>query len=231
MAAVPPDEIGGRERYEDVHRHSELRAAPSESTRSNLGGGGHPTPIARAAQRHSEARAAIGWGGARRERAAEARGGAVGDAHGGARADGERGGRLDENRSRWEEAGGEGEEEGLISLEHLRLLPTDEVKRYLTSFKGVGPKTVSCVLMFTLGRAEFPVDTHVWHIAKKLRWVPPAATRETTYEHLNRRVPDDLKYDLHVLLVDHGKRCRKCCKDGRLQKESHGDCPLAAATL
>ena len=127
--------------------------------------------------------------------------------------------------------GEEGEEEGLISLEHLRLLPTDEVKRYLTSFKGVGPKTVSCVLMFTMGRAEFPVDTHVWHMAKKLRWVPPAATRETTYEHLNRRVPDDLKYDLHVLLVDHGKRCRKCCKDGRLQKESHGDCPLSPASL
>lgn len=118
-----------------------------------------------------------------------------------------------------------------LSLEHLRELPTDQVKRYLTSFKGVGPKTVSCVLMFTLGRAEFPVDTHVWHIAKKLRWVPPNATRETTYEHLNRRIPDELKYDLHVLLVEHGKRCRKCCKDGRLQKESHGECPLCVASL
>jgi endonuclease-3 len=87
-------------------------------------------------------------------------------------------------------------------------------------------QTISCVLMFTLMRAEFPVDTHVWHIAKKMGWVPPAASRETTYLHLNERVPDEVKYDLHVLLVDHGKRCVRCAKKGRLQKEEQGPCPL-----
>ena len=30
--------------------------------------------------------------------------------------------------------------------------------------------------------------------------------REECYQHMNARVPDDLKYDLHVLLVAHGKR-------------------------
>ena len=60
-------------------------------------------------------------------------------------------------------------------------------------FKGVGSKTVACVLMFCLGSHEFPVDTHVWRIAKSLGWVPGAASREDTYEHLNRRVPDDIK--------------------------------------
>lgn len=34
-------------------------------------------------------------------------------------------------------------------------------KAELMRFKGVGPKTVACVLMFTLARAEFPVDAHV----------------------------------------------------------------------
>ena len=29
--------------------------------------------------------------------------------------------------------------------------------------------------------------------------------REGTYEHLNAMVPDELKYALHVLLVEHGK--------------------------
>lgn len=62
-----------------------------------------------------------------------------------------------------------------LSLEHLRGLPTDDVKASLRRFKGVGPKTVSCVLLFTLGRAEFPVDTHVWRIAKRLGWVPAHA--------------------------------------------------------
>ena len=53
-----------------------------------------------------------------------------------------------------------------ISMEYCRSLSTEDVKAELARFKGVGPKTISCVLMFTLMRAEFPVDTHVWHIAK-----------------------------------------------------------------
>ena len=34
------------------------------------------------------------------------------------------------------------------------------------------------------------------------------------------------RYDLHVLLVEHGKRCSRCAKNGKPRKESHGDCPL-----
>ena len=94
---------------------------------------------------------------------------------------------------------------GEPTLRFLKDWPTDQVKKYLLKFKGVGPKTVSCVLMFAMRRAEFPVDTHVWKIALKLGWVPKSASRETTYLHLNRRIPDKLKYDLHVLLVKHGK--------------------------
>lgn len=89
--------------------------------------------------------------------------------------------------------------------EYLRDAPDEEVKRQLTRFKGVGPKTVSCVLMFCLLRPDFPVDTHVWKIAMSLGWIPKSATRDQAYEHLNRRVPDGCKFDLHVLLVEHGK--------------------------
>ena len=35
--------------------------------------------------------------------------------------------------------------------------------------------------------------------------VPKRADREATYEHLNQIVPDDIKFALHVLLVQHGK--------------------------
>lgn len=34
------------------------------------------------------------------------------------------------------------------------------------------------------------------------------------------------RYDLHVLLVEHGKRCSRCAKNGKPRKESHGQCPL-----
>ena len=104
------------------------------------------------------------------------------------------------------------EERGECSMEYLRDMPDDEVKAELSRFKGVGPKTVSCVLMFCLKRADFPVDTHVWKIAKDLGWIPKGAGREEAYEHLNRRVPDDCKFDLHVLLVEHGKVYRNDVK-------------------
>lgn len=60
--------------------------------------------------------------------------------------------------------------------------------------------------MFCLQRAEFPVDTHVWKIAKSLHWIPQSYDREECYTHLNKMVPDECKYDLHVLMVEHGKR-------------------------
>ena len=116
------------------------------------------------------------------------------------------------------------------SLEHVRALPTEAAKRELTRFKGVGPKTASCVLMFALDRAEFPVDTHVCRIARDvLRWTPAGATRESTYAHLNARVPDALKYDLHCLLVRHGKCCKRCAANGQPRRPPVGPCPLVAA--
>lgn len=42
-----------------------------------------------------------------------------------------------------------------------RELDDEAIKAELSRFKGVGPKTVACVLMFCLQRAEFPVDVHV----------------------------------------------------------------------
>ena len=54
---------------------------------------------------------------------------------------------------------------------HPRPSPA-QVKAELRGYKGVGAKTISCVLMFCLGRHDFPVDTHVWKIAIALGWVP-----------------------------------------------------------
>lgn len=117
-------------------------------------------------------------------------------------------------------------ERGECSLEHLQQSTDDEIKAELERFKGVGKKTIACVLMFCLDRHEFPVDTHVWRITKALGWVPAKASRDEAYSHLNARIPDHLKYDLHVLLVNHGKRCSRCAKNGKPRKASDGDCPL-----
>ncbi|KAL1187941.1 putative DNA glycosylase [Cardamine amara subsp. amara] len=124
-------------------------------------------------------------------------------------------------------------ERGRLCLEYLRGLSIEEVKTELSHFKGVGPKTVSCVLMFNLQHNDFPVDTHVFEIAKALGWVPKTADRNKTYAHLNRRIPDELKFDLNCLLYTHGKLCSNCKKNvakpkpkAKAKAASPDHCPL-----
>lgn len=111
-------------------------------------------------------------------------------------------------------------ERGETSLEHLKRVSAQRIKRELSRLPGVGPKTVACVLLFGLGRPDFPVDTHVHRVARRLGWVPPRASAEATYEHLTARVPAERMYELHVLLVNHGRQlCR--ARDPRCL-----ECPL-----
>ncbi|KAJ9131350.1 Base excision DNA repair protein [Pleurostoma richardsiae] len=114
---------------------------------------------------------------------------------------------------------------GEYSLEHLRGLANDEAMAELLSFKGVGPKTASCVLLFCLGRESFAVDTHVYRISGLLGWRPDKAGREETARHLDVRIPDEDKYALHVLMVTHGRGCGACRAGGR----TTGSCELRQA--
>ena len=102
-------------------------------------------------------------------------------------------------------------ESHVLSLDHLHLLSNDDAFDHLIKYPGIGPKTASCVLLFCLQRPSFAVDTHVFRLCKWLRWVPPTkATRNTTYSHCEVRIPDELKYPLHYLLIKHGKTCPRC---------------------
>lgn len=100
--------------------------------------------------------------------------------------------------------------DGTLSLEKLRSMSDEQVMQELVEFDGVGIKTAACVSMFCLGRDTFPVDTHVHRLSKSLGWVPPKATRDQTFFHLNLHLPNDLKYALHILLIRHGQGCRQC---------------------
>ncbi|KAI9804996.1 MAG: hypothetical protein M1833_006299 [Piccolia ochrophora] len=101
-------------------------------------------------------------------------------------------------------------DQNVLSLDHLHALPSREAFDTLIKYPGIGPKTASCVLLFCMQRPSFAVDTHVFRLCQWLNWVPPKATRETTYSHCEVRVPDNLKYPLHQLLIRHGKSCPRC---------------------
>ncbi|EPQ58133.1 DNA glycosylase [Gloeophyllum trabeum ATCC 11539] len=111
---------------------------------------------------------------------------------------------------------------GDYTLQHLaqKGVPDDEIMKELVSFDGVGPKTASCVLLFCLGRDSFAVDTHVYRLSRLLGWVPQKADRVLAQAHLDLRIPDELKYGLHVLMVTHGRQCPGCKNQGK------GPCPL-----
>ena len=110
------------------------------------------------------------------------------------------------------------DEHGSPMLDHLEVLDDAAALQYLTSFKGVGVKTAACVLCFALGRDVIPVDTHVHRIALRLGLVPENASATRTHEILNDIVPAELRYELHVLLIGHGRtvcvarkpRCDEC---------------------
>lgn len=99
--------------------------------------------------------------------------------------------------------------EGGLSLDRLHDLDDQEVASYLCELPGVGPKTAACVLVFSMSRPAFPVDTHVHRIARRLGWIEDKASAEAAHDVLAPRVPPDIRYDLHVALIDHGRRICK----------------------
>lgn len=94
-----------------------------------------------------------------------------------------------------------------LSLEFLRDLPDEEAMRYLTSLAGVGNKSAACILMYSLGRQVFPVDTHVWRVCRRLGLTPPTPKPTDAQERaLESKVPPDIRYSLHVNMVSHGQQ-------------------------
>ncbi|MCK5774248.1 MAG: endonuclease III [Thermoplasmata archaeon] len=107
-----------------------------------------------------------------------------------------------------------------LDLGYLSDLDDDAAMLELTSMKGVGSKTAACVLIFSLDKMVFPVDTHIHRIAKRWGSVPQKASREGTQVILNKLLPPDMRYHGHLLIIEHGRRTCKA------RKPLCGSCPL-----
>lgn len=109
-----------------------------------------------------------------------------------------------------------------LSLDFLSQLPVHEARAYLTSLKGVGPKTAACVLLFALGMPAMPVDTHVHRVSKRLGLIGPKVSAEAAHQLLESLIAPAQMYDAHMLLIRHG---RVLCRALRPRCEA---CPLTA---
>ncbi|MFO7661496.1 MAG: endonuclease III [Chloroflexota bacterium] len=100
-------------------------------------------------------------------------------------------------------------ERGELSLDFLAEMPLDEAMDWLTSIEGVGPKTASIVLLFSLGRPVFPVDTHVHRVSGRLGLIPPRTTADKAHQILAGLGEPETYYALHMNLIRHGRAvCR-----------------------
>jgi endonuclease III len=108
--------------------------------------------------------------------------------------------------------------------------PLDDAREYLVGLPGVGRKTAACVLLFSFGRPDVPVDTHVYRVGGRLGLWPAKTPLVKAHDELSRLCGDDgeFAYETHVLLIRHGRRtcvartprCSECplrriCPEGR----------------
>jgi len=110
------------------------------------------------------------------------------------------------------------EQTGGFDLSFLATMPVAEARRWLTTLGGVGPKTASCVLLFSLDMPAMPVDTHVHRVTKRLGLIPERASADQAHELLEEIIQPDETYAAHLLFIRHGRatciarrpRCAAC---------------------
>ncbi len=110
------------------------------------------------------------------------------------------------------------EERGNFDLRFLRELPLEEARAWLLALPGVGPKTTAIVLLFSLGRPAFPVDTHVYRVTQRLGLIGPKATEASAHGTLETMIrvasengalpatPQAAMFELHINLIGHGRK-------------------------
>jgi endonuclease-3 len=103
------------------------------------------------------------------------------------------------------------QDQGRLDLAPLKRSPLREARDYLVGLPGVGPKTAACVLLFSLGRPAFPVDTHVLRVSKRLGLLPLKATMDRAHEIYEQMLGGAWRWEtkdilgLHLGLVQHGR--------------------------
>lgn len=135
-----------------------------------------------------------------------------------------------------------------FNLKFLSKMEDAEASEYLSSFKGVGPKTAACVLLFSLRRPVLPVDTHILRVSKRIGLIKENVDLVKAHRLLGSLVPKDRDKILsfHINMIQHGRMiCRaqspKCVgcllkstcdyRKGRLSRSTgKGPSPTCATT-
>jgi len=121
---------------------------------------------------------------------------------------------------------------GSLELDFLKVYTPEEAMNWLLEFKGVGLKTASIVLQFSLGKPAFPVDTHIYRISGRLGLRPQKMNANKTHKHLADQLPPETYHAAHLNLIRLGReicgarkpKCEICPlqEDCGYYREIHG---------
>jgi endonuclease-3 len=111
-------------------------------------------------------------------------------------------------------------ESGPMDLDWLADAPLERARDYLCELPGVGRKTAACVLLFSYGRHDVPVDTHVHRVGTRLGLFRPGASLDECHDEMLRLSAKEDPIEAHVALIRHGRRI--CAA----RKPLCGECPL-----
>jgi endonuclease-3 len=97
------------------------------------------------------------------------------------------------------------QERGSLDLDFLNGMSAQEARDWLLKFKGVGPKTAAIVLLFSLDKPAFPVDTHVFRVSGRLGLRPSKMSVEQAHIFLEQLFPPDAYAAAHLNLIRLGR--------------------------
>jgi endonuclease-3 len=101
------------------------------------------------------------------------------------------------------------DEHGTLNLSFLHDFDEAAAVAYLKQFRGIGPKTIACTLLFACRKEVFPLDTHIFRVLRRVGLIPQKCTDQRAHEIMNRTVPKGKFYSFHVNLIRHGRAlCR-----------------------
>lgn len=103
---------------------------------------------------------------------------------------------------------------GEIDLDWIEHTELSISRDYLCTLPGVARKTAACVLLFSYGLPDIPVDTHVGRVGQRLGLFGERASFEQMHDAINAWTPPELAHAEHVNLIRHGRRtCHKRAPD------------------
>lgn len=108
-----------------------------------------------------------------------------------------------------------------LDLEWMERVPVERSREFLCALPGVGRKTAACVLLFSYGLHDVPVDTHVSRVGTRLGLFRPGASLDPEmHDAMNALTPRGAGLELHMNLLRHGRRTCSA------QRPACGECAL-----